>query len=241
MDATPGLLDQSISAVLAAVGRGLPLHATLSDEIVRYFMVTPPANNLRMQDLRGAADMRFQTLYGESVVPWQVVADWQADLPFLACAVPQRVLDALRAAATAERGRLISVTPAFAAAWNDLRRDISSDAWLATLSGGTLTLGVIAGSVQPRLVAVRTLVLQDTYGSTDTLCDEVARAALLENVPPPALLHIHGQSSVALQSRSASPAQSIVARACVADIGESGHSSDGVPAPANFVQNGATT
>ncbi|WP_181885448.1 hypothetical protein [Trinickia dinghuensis] len=241
MTVEPDALEDSISAVLASVGGRLSAHVTLNDDIVRYFMVTPPANGLRMQDLRGAADMRFQTLYGESVAPWQLVADWQADGSFLACAVPRRVLDALRAAATAQRASLVSVTPAFVVAWNGMRRDLSANAWLATLNGGVLTLGVIAGSAPFKLAAVRTLVLRGDDWSTASLREEVERTALLEDVPLPTLLHVRGPSSAALQSESARPVEGIDVRWHSADVDGPAGPSDGSAVPADFVQSGAMT
>src|ERR1700748_3971937 len=64
-----------LGALLAAAldevdGRGLPVHATLGDDLARYFIVTPPSNSARVQDLRAAASVRFQSLYGDTVSSW---------------------------------------------------------------------------------------------------------------------------------------------------------------------------
>ncbi|MDC6127613.1 Lrp/AsnC family transcriptional regulator, partial [Burkholderia gladioli] len=58
-----------------------------ADELARYFIVTPADNSRRLQDLRAAAEVRLQMLYGDDPVRWQILADWQAAEPFLACAV----------------------------------------------------------------------------------------------------------------------------------------------------------
>jgi hypothetical protein len=188
-------MGASLSAVLADVGcRGLPVHVLLADDLVRYFMVTPPSNAAGMTDLRSAAEVRFEGLYGDSVAPWHIMADWRSSNPFLACAVPRQLLDALRLAAASQRSALVSVTPSFVAAWNSLRREVLGDAWLATLSGATSTLGIIVGDSRPRLLAVRTLAFTDDRHSVERLCEQVAYAALLEGVPPPASLHVHGWS-----------------------------------------------
>lgn len=241
LDATPDLMAESIATVLASLGDRLPVHAMLDDDIVRYFMVTPPANGMRLQDLKGAADLRFQTLYGESVTPWKLVADWHGNLPFLACAVPRRVLEALRAATAARRSRLMSVTPAFVATWNAMRRDLSADVWLATLNDGALTLGVIGRSSRPSLAAVRTLIPQSNDLSTASLCEEVARAALFENVQPPSLLHIHSRSGVDTLPESGSVAGGMSVRWHIGGVCEPVSQSDGTAARTNFVRSGATT
>ncbi|MBN3766588.1 hypothetical protein [Burkholderia sp. Ac-20365] len=194
-DATPDALAAPIAAALeAAGGTRLPVHATIDDDLARYFIVTPPANGARMHDLRAAAGVRFQLLYGESLANWQLAADWHAAKPFLACAVPQRVHAALRLAVDAQRGCLASVTPIFVAAWNRSRRRLDNDAWVATLGDSALTLGLVAGAGAKarRLSAVRTLSLPDRTAPVTWLRDQLARAALLDNVPPPSALHIHG-------------------------------------------------
>jgi hypothetical protein len=194
------------SALDAAGGARLPVHATFGDDLVRYFIVTPPSNAARMQDLRTAADVRFQMLYGESTSAWQLVADWQASAPFLACAVPEAFHRALQAAVKTQRGCLVSAMPNFVAAWNRLRRHLGADAWLATLASGVLTLGLVAvaDSAKPRLAAVRTLALPDDLPS---LRERVARIALLDNLPAPSVLHVEGRQSDAWQSPSLPHAQ----------------------------------
>lgn len=203
LDLASDELRASISAVLGDIGcRGLPVRALLDDDVVRYFMVTPPSNAASMSDLRSAADVRFEGLYGEPVAPWHVMADWQGGVPFLACAAPRHVIDALRLAVAPRRTTLVSVTPNFVAAWNRLRHDVSADAWLATLSGVTLTLGIVVGASRPRLAAVRTLVFKDDRHSVGRLCEQVAYAAMLEGVPLAASLHVRGLPPEALPSQS---------------------------------------
>ncbi|CAB3769679.1 hypothetical protein [Paraburkholderia humisilvae] len=190
----PDVLAALIGDALDEAGGGtLPIHATLGDELVRYFIVTPPANGTRMQDLHTAATVRFQMLYGEPASAWQLVADWQAAAPFLACAVPQRLHQALHLAARARRNCLVSTVPNFVGAWNRWHRRVAADAWLATLHDGALTLGIVDGRARrPRLAAVRTLTLPDDAPPLAWLHEQLARAALLDNVPAPHVLHVHG-------------------------------------------------
>ncbi|GAB7524998.1 hypothetical protein PBS_39870 [Paraburkholderia sp. 2C] len=194
-EATPEQLAAAIGAALdEAGGAGLPIHATFGDELVRYFIVTPPPNGTRLQDLRTAAEVRFQMLYGEPVAAWHLVADWHAAAPFLACAVPLRWHAALQLAARARRSSLVSTLPNFVGAWNRWRRRVAGDAWLATLHDGALTLGVIDGAGRrARLAAVRTLKLSEEAPPLAWLHEQLARTALLDNVRAPKVLHVYGQ------------------------------------------------
>ncbi|CAB3771236.1 hypothetical protein LMG29739_05986 [Paraburkholderia solisilvae] len=192
--ATPDELAAQIGDALDEAGGGaLPVHVTFGDDLVRYFIVTPPPNGTRFQDLRTAAEVRFQMLYGESAAAWQLVADWQAAAPFLACAVPQRLHTALHLAARARRNCLVSTVPNFVGAWNRWRRRVGGAAWLATLHDGALTLGVVEGPARrSRLAAVRTLMLPEQAPPLAWLHEQLARTALLDNVPAPKVLHVHG-------------------------------------------------
>jgi hypothetical protein len=197
-------LAAQIATALEAAGiERMAVHATIADDLVRYFIVTPPANGASMQDLRAAASVRFQMLYGEPLSDWHLAADWQAAAPFLACAVAQRLHAALQVGVTAQRGCLASVTPEFVAAWNRSRRPLGADAWLATLRHGALTLGLVARARKPRLAAVRTLVMPDALPSMAWLREQIARAALLDNLPAPSALHIHGKPFDAWQTQAA--------------------------------------
>lgn len=190
---TPDALAAQIAIALDEAGAsGLPVHATLGDDLARYFIVTPPANGASMQDLRAAVSVRFDMLYGESGASWHWVADWRAGEPFLACAVPRHVLTALELAVTPGRGSLLSVMPEFIRAWNRSRRQLGADVWLATLDGRRLTLGLIAPGRTPRLASVRTLVLPEPAPPLAWLREHVSRAALLDDMRAPSVLLVHG-------------------------------------------------
>ncbi|HVE06784.1 MAG TPA: hypothetical protein VNE00_05980 [Paraburkholderia sp.] len=203
--AAPDQLAAQLAATLDEAGcKGLPVYATFDDELVRYFIVTPPQNGARMQDLRAAAGVRFQMLYGEPASDWQIVADWQASGPFVACAIAPRLHMALQLAVKAQRGCLVAAAPNFVAAWNRWHRRVSGDAWLATLHCRTLTIGLIAGAARrARIAAVRTLALPEERPSLAWLREQLERAALLDNVAPPAVLHVHGPQIAAWQQAPA--------------------------------------
>jgi hypothetical protein len=192
-EASPETLAALIAAVLDESGcSGLPVHVMFADELVRYFVVTPADNSVQMQDLRAAAGGRFQSLYGDDPAGWQLVADWQATEPFLACAVSRRWSDALQRAVALGRGCVVSAMPEFVAAWNRSRRELGADTWLATRGEHALTLGLIAATSRPRVAAVRTLALPDPVPSIAWLREQVARAALFDNLPAPSALLLHG-------------------------------------------------
>jgi hypothetical protein len=209
------VLAGHLAAALDEAGcNGLPVHATLADDLVRYFIVTPPANGARMQDLRAAAELRFQTLYGDAASAWQIAADWQAAEPFLGCAVSRRVSAALQLAVKQRGGCLVCVTPNFVSAWNRSRKQLGANAWLATLSDRALTLGLVADTSKPRLASVRTLMLPQPNPPLTWLCESVARTALLDNVAAPAALHVHGPQMPAWRDAASSDEAVITVRWC---------------------------
>jgi hypothetical protein len=217
LDGVDLLEADRLGALLAAAldeveGRGLPVQATLGDDLARYFIVTPPSNSARVLDLRAAASVRFHSLYGEAVSGWHLHADWQADEPFLACAVPRRVTAAIEQTVYARRGCLISVTPNFVGAWNRSRQQLGANAWLATLDGRALTLGLVAATPKPRLASVRTLLLPEPVPPLGWLREQIARMALLEDVSPPSVLYVQGTPVQAWASDSAAAQELVVAK-----------------------------
>lgn len=189
----PEVLAAAIGAALEeSGGHGLPVHASFADELARYFIVTPADNSRRVQDLRAAAEVRLQMLYGDDPARWQILADWQAAEPFLACAVSRAWAGALQAGVATARGCLVSAMPEFVAAWNRSRRELDAGTWLATRGERALTLGLIGAAPRARLAAVRTLALPEPAPSLGWLRQQVARMALLDNLPAPAALLLHG-------------------------------------------------
>lgn len=164
--------------------------AILADDLVRYFIVTPPGNATRLADCKAAAAMRFQALYGEPSTGWQLAADWDAQHPFVACAIPQPLHDSLLNLASDHRLRLVHIEPAFVATWNQWRRRLSSDAWFGVVSGQFLTIGMISGQ---RLCAVRaTPISLEVWQDTNCFSEHIAREALLLGLPLPQKLQLCG-------------------------------------------------
>lgn len=165
----------------------------LADDLVRFFMVTPPHNVKRLQDCRSAAAMRFQTLYGESAADWHIEADWALQKPFLSCALPRPLLSALQQATNKHRLKLVAVLPQFVAAWNRWRSVIQADAWFGVAHAGNLTLAVID---RHGLHAVRTTVLASEHRQDERwLPEHVKREALRLNVTQPSRIQLCGDSA----------------------------------------------
>jgi hypothetical protein len=174
---------------------GLPLCVTLADESVRLFMVIPPHNASRWQDLQAAATMRFAALYGDAPSAWNLQADWNANAPFLACAVPHTLLDALQQVGAQNKMPLLSVTPRFVAAWNRHQQSVPTDAWFGVVQDHSLTLGAIAESPKRHLQAVRSITIPDDGHSPRWLHEQLARAALQLNLSAPKQIQIIGNRS----------------------------------------------
>ena len=116
------------------------LSVTVDDGLARSFIVTPPSGAQGLAELRASAAARFTALYGESGEAWLLAADWQATAPFIACALPRPLYQALDGLAQMSGWRLESVRPALAHVWNRLRASIPDDGWLIVGFGQTLTL-----------------------------------------------------------------------------------------------------
>lgn len=162
----------------------------LSDDWVRLLMVTPPQNAGSVQDCRAAADMRFQALYGEPVSAWALEADWDARHAFLACAIPQPLLDMLRQTADMNRLTLISIAPQFVIMWNHWRRELQANAWFGVAQDDRLTLGAVD---RQRLCAVRSVAVpHGAWQEKQWLPEHLVREALRLNLPVPSHIQLCG-------------------------------------------------
>jgi hypothetical protein len=180
---TPQALEGLRAALAEAGCTRMAATVTLGNEWARLFMVTPPHNTERMRDCQAAMTMRFQQLYGEPPRDWRVRADWDPRRPFLACALPQALLDELQQAGTDHRLALVAIQPHFVAAWNRWRRAVPARAWFGVADAQTLLLGVID---QGRLADVRRLPLPaDALREPGWLAALIAREALRQALPAP--------------------------------------------------------
>jgi hypothetical protein len=191
--------DNTSAAVVTRLGALLgdmdcarmPADIVLSDTWVRSWMVAPPQNAASLADCRAAANARFQVLFGESMADWELQADWDARRPFLACAVPRKLLAALLQAASDNRLVLRTVAPQFVVAWNRWRASLQEGNWFGVLGREMLTCAVL-GRHGP--VTLREVALPDEAARDQRLFPEIlAREALRLNVPMPTEIRLCGQ------------------------------------------------
>jgi hypothetical protein len=191
-EATPERVALQLHAILNETACiGMPATIVLADEWVRLFMATPPHNAGGLQDCWAAAAMRFQALYGDLSDGWQLEADWDARHPFLACAIPKGLLDALRMVARESALQLISVAPHYIAAWNKWHDVLQAGAWFGAVNDNLLTLGMID---RTRLFGVRMTALPAGAGNDlRWLTAHLGREALKMNFSVPTHIQLCGQ------------------------------------------------
>lgn len=193
----PAALADALDRLLGAhPTRGWPLSLVLADELVRLWQVAPPPGSTRLADLKGAAALRFQALFGAGAAGWQIQGDWSATQPFLAAALPQALSDALAQATRARRCRLVSVVPQFVAALNQYRQLRRPGAWFGLVHGGVLSVAAFDGAL---LAAVRTTLIPEG-ADRDWLEGHVAREALRLGLGRPERLQICGPAPNSWQS-----------------------------------------
>lgn len=200
----PNEIESRLDDILrAAEGTGLPATVVIADDLARFFIVTPPHNAAGLEDIKAAAGMRFRALYGEPIDAWHVEADWSVDKPFLACALPSRLREAVLQVAGTHRLTLVEVAPHFIAAWNTWFAFLKPDAWFGVLHYDTLTLGAITHG---DLVSVRTTALpSDGQHGLSWLGQHVAREALRLGLDAPARIQMCGDAAERWTTSDAGP------------------------------------
>jgi hypothetical protein len=184
-----GMVADAVAALAGAHDCvGWPVTVVLADDMARLWQVAPPLGSTTMADLEGAAALRFAQLYGDDPGGWRIAADWDADAPFLAAALPRALLGGLEAAAGARRFHLVGVAPQLVAALNGYRRRRRAGAWFGLVHGGVLSLVLFDGA---RLAAVRTAPIPDG-ADRDWLEGHVAREALRTGLGRPERLQVCG-------------------------------------------------
>ena len=190
-------LGNGLRRLLAdAPAAGRAVTVVLADELARIWQVTPPQGASRMADLEAAAALRFQALFGAPAAGWRISADWDADRPFLAAALPAPLLASLQGAAAEHRFHLVEITPQFVAALNGWRKLRRPGAWFAQVHGAVLTLAVFEKGA---LAAVRTALIP-AGGDRAWFAAHIAREALLVGTGEPALVQVCGGAPRAWES-----------------------------------------
>jgi|SRR5579859_498407 len=197
MDAAPDREPAALAAALAPVlddrrYRGAALSVTFSDEWVRLFMVAPPKNTFRLQDVRTAAALRFHTLYGDDAAAWRITCDDAFDRQFLACAMPTVLFSSIENLAAAYGLRLVSLTPTFVATWNRVNRRLGQ-AWFGIVHEETVVIGCVDAAPKPQLSAVQRLRLPAEDADGAWLADQLRGMALRHGLDSPKDLKLYGR------------------------------------------------
>jgi hypothetical protein len=108
------------------------LQVSVSDDWVRYWMVTPPAGLGSMDELRALAAGRFEQLFGAAAEAWHIEADWSSRRPMLACALPKSLVVALTAVSKHSGCRIASVLPEAVRLFNRDASAIKQDGWICS-------------------------------------------------------------------------------------------------------------
>lgn len=138
------------------------LQIVLDDALARFWKVEPPANTTQFDDLGAAARIRFEALYGLPTSEWLIQGDWNANAPFLACAVPVNILAALGECLNLpkyQRAKIIGCTPAFVHSWNQHESHMANNIQgLGVVNEKTVTIAIIR---QANWIEVRCMPLVD--------------------------------------------------------------------------------
>ena len=190
---------------------GLPLTITLSDDWCRLFMVTPPRNITRFQDLQATAQMRFAALYGgdasamvnrgtshASPVPtdmssdgWEIDADWNANRPFLVCALPRALCTMLHQTANEQHHLLLAIVPYFVAVLNQQQQSLPPDTWLAVVHENVITFGIFSGvNGSAQLTDIHTVPIPGKGCNSAWLEQQLNSVAWQRNAILPKQLHL---------------------------------------------------
>ena len=129
----------------------------LSSHFVRYVVLPWSGELITEAEELEFARTRFIQVFGQSARDWTIVmSPAPAGARRLCAAVDQALIGAVTGAVAASGLRLLSVQPALMAQFNEWRRRIGADGWLATAEQGRLLMAWIAGG-QWRSVRVRPL------------------------------------------------------------------------------------
>jgi len=123
--------------------QGSTVSLVISDALVRQWLVEPPSNVGSLDDLRAAAASRFQSLFGELPVQWEIRADWQSVRPFVAAALPQVYVQALNTTLKACSLQADSICSQTVVALNRWGSSLSANSWLVLYQDDRATILVV--------------------------------------------------------------------------------------------------
>lgn len=129
----------------AGIEGDITLDATVSDYWVRYWMQAVPDGIGQLSELRALTAARFSDLFGLVAEAWNISADWQSSGLMLACAMPQGLVEALRAP-PGEAWKLASLQPASVRLLGRRPGRLPASGWALCAGSTGITLFQFSGS-----------------------------------------------------------------------------------------------
>jgi len=185
----PASLSRALQALLE-IGGSAVLDVILSDEVVKFFVVDPPAGLTRFSDVEMVCGVRFEELFGFDSAEWRLSADWHARRRFMASAAPSTLLAAL----AESHKKVTHIEPAFVRSYNTLASS-ESPQWFVCRYPNWATAARFDGGVCQ-------LVRSSMLDAEDSVLQWLEREALLANQP---LERITMMSSAGLERNAAVP------------------------------------
>lgn len=125
--------EPAVSTALAQAGSiSGTLQVSVSDDWVRYWMVTPPAGLGSLAELRALAANRFEQLFGSPSESWYIEADWRDDRTMLACALPKSLTTALGEVSRRHSCALGSIVPESVRLINRDASSMGDEGWICS-------------------------------------------------------------------------------------------------------------
>jgi hypothetical protein len=85
-----------LRALLAAAPARSGVDVCVDAAWCRFWLVQPPGGVRHLTELQQVAQARFHLVHGGEPSAWAIDADWRTDRAFVACALPEALLTALR-------------------------------------------------------------------------------------------------------------------------------------------------
>jgi hypothetical protein len=169
--------------------QGSTASIVMSDALVRQWLVDPPSNVGSLDDLRAAAASRFQSLFGESPVQWDIRADWQSGRPFVAAALPQVYVQALNTTLKACSLQADSICSQTVVALNRWGSRLAGGSWLVLYQDGRATILVLDS--EAALAGLRQVQCgPQEIDSEPSFTQYLQLQAMLMGVPLPPIIQI---------------------------------------------------
>ena len=146
-----------LRGALDARRAGKHVDVVLDDAVARFLVVRPGEGVDSLSDLRAIVAARLEDLFGLDATAWRIEADWQARRPFLACALPIDLLQAVRDTLPAAR----RIAPAIVHCLAELRTRQSAG-WLLHATAAQVTVARVAGGT---VTLVRSSARPDDLGA----------------------------------------------------------------------------